>query len=184
MSQLIATIFLVIHPQQIPLIQPHEVGWVLKNDSTERPGIGKTESWIESDKTHLLMKGLLASLPASFGRVGFSLMETEITKSCANSQGIIFSGRGTPNAIFSVLVKDKNWNQPQGTLTFQWDFETNGQQQSFTANWDNFVPKIRGKEISGFTLDLNTVHSLSFQISRSQQKQLFDIVPLDFEWEL
>lgn len=184
MSQFIATIFLVLNQQQIPLVYPHEAAWVLKNDKTERPGVGKTESWIENKQDHIRMKGLLASLPATFGQVGFSLMETEITKSVSNSKGLIFSGRGTPNAVFSVLVKDKQWNQPQGTLTFQWDFVTNGEQQTFTASWDDFVSKIRGKEVAGFTLDLNSVHSLSFQISRSQQKTLLDVVPLEFEWEI
>lgn len=184
MNQIIATILLVVNQQQIPLIYPHEVNWLLKNDKTERPGVGKTESRIEQDKNHVLMTGLLASLPASFGRVGFSLIETEVQKSVDASEGIVFSGRGTERAIFSVLVKDQQWNQPDGTLTFQWDFETNGERQHFFANWDQFTPTIRGKKVSGFKLDLATIKSLSFQISRSHQKYWYDSDPMEFEWEM
>lgn len=184
MSNLIAAIFLLVNQKPIPLLYPSEASWTLKNDQTERPGVGKTESWIETKHPHVLMKGRLASLPAKVGKVGFSLIETEITQSVSASQGLLFSGRGTPNAVFSVLVKDVQCEQPEGTLTFQWDFETDGQNQTFTANWDKFVPKIRGKEAPGFKLDLSTVHALSFQISRSQQKKWYDVVPLEFEWEI
>jgi hypothetical protein len=184
MTQLIATILLVMNQQQIPLINSHTVEWLLKNDKTERPDVGKTESRIERDQNHVLMKGLLASLPASIGRVGFSLMETEVQKSLAGSEGIIFTGRGTEKAVFSVLVKDHQWNQPDGTLTFQWDFETHGRQQHFFARWDQFTPTIRGKKVSGFKLDLSAVQSLSFQISRSHQKYWYETDPLEFEWEM
>lgn len=184
MPQLIATIFLVLNQQQVPLIYPAEVPWVLKNDKTERPGVGKTESELIQENGRVLMKGKLASLPSAMGRVGFSLIETEIQKSLTGSDGIVFSGRGTQNGVFSILVKDRQWNQPEGTLTFQWDFESNGERESYFAPWDQFTATIRGKKVPGFQLDLNSVHSLSFQISRSHQKQWYDTVPLDFEWEL
>jgi len=184
MNQLLATILLVVNQQRIPLLYPYEADWLLKNDKTERPGVGKTISSIEQDKTHVLMKGQLASLPATNGRVGFSLIETHVPRSVDGSEGIIFSGRGTESAIFSVLVKDDQWNQPEGTLTFQWNFETNGKSQTFFAKWSEFTPTIRGKKVSGFSLDLTTVHSLSFQISRSHQNKWYDTDPLDFEWEI
>ena len=184
MPKLIATIFLVLNQQQVPLLYPHEAAWNLKNDKTERPGVGKTESWVEHGTDSVRMTGKLAALPSQMGRVGFSLMETNISETLANSEGIVFSGTGTKGAIFSVLVKDKQSEQPQGTLTFQWDFETNGEKESFFAPWREFSATIRGKKISGFHLDLNTIHTLSFQISRSHQRQWYDTVPLEFEWRM
>lgn len=184
MNQLIATILLVMNPQKIPLLYPYEADWILKNDKTERPGVGKTVSWLEQNKNRLRMKGQLASLPATVGKVGFSLMETNVPRSVDGSEGIIFSGKGTENAVFSVLVKDHQWNQPEGTLTFQWNFETNGQSQTFFARWIDFTPTIRGKKVTGFSLDLTTVQSLSFQISRSHQNKWYDTDPLEFEWEI
>ena len=184
MPKSIATIFLVLNQQHVPLLFPHEAHWTLKNDKTERPGVGKTESYIEQDVEFVRMKGQLASLPSTMGRVGFSLMETNITQTLIGSEGILFTGTGTSEAIFSVLVKDNQSDQPQGTLTFQWDFQTDGEKKTFFAPWKDFTATIRGKKVSGFQLDLNSVHSLSFQISRSHQKQGYDTVPLEFEWEM
>jgi Complex I intermediate-associated protein 30 (CIA30) len=184
MPSLLTAIMLLINQQSTPLISPTHVDWTLKNDRTERPSVGKTESWIDENAHHVVMSGYLASLPSPMGCVGFSLMETKILQPLTGSEGLAFSGRGTPEAVFSILVKDAQWEQPEGTLTFQWDFETQGQFENYSVTWDQFTPKIRGKKVSGFTLDVSTIHSLSFQISRSAQKKWYDQNPLKFEWEI
>lgn len=167
-----------------PLIKVSKAFWTLKNDKTERPGVGETISQLERTGSHFVMKGLLASLPGSWGRVGFSLMETAITKPIQKTEGIVFKAKGTEGAWFSVLVKDRQSDQPNGTLTFQWDFEANGTETEYVALWKDFTPKIRGKSAPGYELDLYSVHSLSFQISRSTQQKWHETVPLEFELEL
>jgi hypothetical protein len=178
------TIYFVRNGEKTPLLIPQKAFWELKNDKTERPGVGKTESSWEKTALHVSMKGLLASLPGSWGRVGFSLIETAVTKPIQRSEGIVFRAKGTESAHFSVLVKDRQSHQPQGTLTFQWDFEAQKETTEYFAKWEDFVPTIRGQKVEGFELDLFSVHSLSFQISRSQQQKLKDMVPLEFELEL
>jgi len=170
--------------QRKELISPWKAFWTLKNDKTERPGVGKTESHLEKKNGKVWMKGFLASLPGSWGRVGFSLIETAITKPIQRSEGLVFKVRGTEEVWASVLVKDRQSEQPGGTLTFQWDFELSNDAKEQVAPWRDFVPKIRGKQVSGFELDLFSVHSISFQISRSQQKKWHETVPLEFELEL
>lgn len=167
--------------KKVPLVNPHKAFWKLKNDQTERPGVGKTESSIEKTPEYLKMKGLLASLEGLGGRVGFSLIETAITKPIQRSEGLVFKVKGTSGAWFSVLVKDRQSQQPEGVLTFQRDFETDGTEMEIVARWEEFIPKIRGKQVQGFELDLFSVHSLSFQISRSQQQKWYETVPLEFE---
>ncbi|NBV51043.1 hypothetical protein EBR78_07485 [bacterium] len=177
-------IYTVEAGKKVILVNPQKAFWKLKNDQTERPGVGKTESWIEKTSGHLKMKGLLASLEGLGGRVGFSLIETAITKPIQRSEGLVFKVKGTPGAWFSVLVKDRQSQQPEGILTFQRDFETDGTEMEVGVRWDEFVPKIRGKKVQGFGLDLFSVHSLSFQISRSQQQKWYETVPLEFELAL
>jgi len=177
-------IYTVEAGKKVFLVNPQKAFWKLKNDQTERPGVGKTESWIEKTPGHLKMKGLLASLEGLGGRVGFSLIETAITRPIQRSEGLGFKVKGTPGAWFSVLVKDRQSQQPEGVLTFQRDFETDGTEMEVVVRWDEFVPKIRGKKVQGFELDLFSVHSLSFQISRSQQQKWYETVPLEFELAL
>jgi hypothetical protein len=167
--------------QKKPLLDTGKAFWKLRNDKTERPGVGETESWVEKKNAHVVMKGLLASLPGSWGRVGFSLIETAITKPIQRSEGLVFTAQGTEGLWASILVKDRQSNQSEGTLTFQWDFELKNEAQEYVAFWKDFIPKVRGKQVSGFELDLFSVHALSFQVSRSQQKQWHEKVPLEFE---
>lgn len=178
------TLYFVRNGEKTPLLFPSKAFWELKNDKTERPGVGKTESFLEKTPLHIKMKGLLASLPGSWGRVGFSLIETAVTKPIQRSEGIVFRVKGTEGAHFSLLVKDRQSDQPGGTLTFQWDFEAFPQTTEYFAKWEEFIPKIRGQKVDGFELDLFSVHSLSFQISRSQQQKWKDTDPLEFELEL
>lgn len=178
------TIYTIQEQKDVPLLIPHKAFWNLKNDKTERPGVGKTESTIEKKNGQVSMKGFLASLPASWGRVGFSLIETAITKPIQRSSGLRFRIQGTEGVWASVLVKDRQANQSEGTLTFQWDFELNPEVSEYVAPWSEFVPTIRGKKVSGFELDLFSVHSLAFQVSRSQQKKWYEMVPLEFELKL
>lgn len=168
-----------------PLVETSQAFWSLKNDQTERPGVGETESEVFKEKDQVVMKGLLASLPSSsLHRVGFSLIETVITRPIQRSKGLVFQMSGTEGLWVSVLVKDRQAHTPQGTLTFQWDFEVKNEKQSFTALWKDFVPTIRGKEVSGYELDLFSVTHLSFQVSRSKQQKWQNEVPLPFEIEL
>jgi len=168
----------------VPLFNSVKSFWKLKNDKTERPGVGETESEIVKSAELVSMKGLLASLPGGSGRVGFSLMETVITKPIQRSEGILFEMSGTNGLWVSVLVKDRQAETMDGTLTFQWDFEVKEERQSFTALWKDFVPTIRGKQVQGYVLDLFSVQSLSFQVSRSKQKKWYSEVPLPFEIRL
>lgn len=183
-NEIPSMIYTLESSQKKELLLPVKAFWELKNDKTERPGVGETKSWIEKKNSHVFMKGFLASLPGSWGRVGFSLIETAITKPIQRSEGLVFNLRGTEGVWASVLVKDRQSEQQEGTLTFQWDFELKNDVQEYVAHWQEFVPKIRGKEVSGFELDLFSIRSLSFQIARSQQKKWHDAVPLEFELEL
>jgi hypothetical protein len=178
------TIYVVKEGQSIPLVFPQKAFWDLKNDKTERPGVGETESFLEKKDGNVIMKGLLASLPGSWGRVGFSLIETAITKPVQKSMSLKFRIQGTEGLWASVLVKDRQANQPEGTLTFQWEFEVKPEATEFVAPWSEFVPTIRGKKVSGFELDLFSVNALSFQVSRSQQKKWYETAPLEFELKL
>jgi len=178
------TVYLVQGETEIPLIVPQKAFWVLKNDKTERPGVGKTESSIKKTPDHVMMQGFLASLPGSWGRVGFSLIESAITKPVHKSQKVRFKVKGTEGVWASLLVKDRQSEQPEGTLTFQWDFELHQDAVTLEAPWSEFVPTIRGKKVSGFELDLFSVKSLAFQVSRSQQKKWYETDPLQFELEL
>jgi len=181
-AQMIATLE---KGNQKPLLDPFKAFWTLKNDKTERPGIGETESEILKDQNRVIMKGLLASLPSpTLKRVGFSLMETAITKPIQRSEGILFEMKGTEGLWVSVLVKDRHAETSQGTLTFQWDFELNSEKQIYTALWKDFVATIRGKKVAGYDLDLFSVTHLSFQVSRSKQQKWQEEVPLSFEIEL
>jgi len=178
------TVYVLKGDKADPLVIPSNAFWILKNDKTERPGVGETESSIEKKEGHISMKGLLASLPGSWGRVGFSLMETAITKPIQKSLGLKFRVQGTEGLWASILVKDRQANQPEGTLTFQWDFEIKPESTEFNAPWSEFVPTIRGRKVSGFELDLFSVKALAFQVSRSQQKKWYETVPLEFELKL
>jgi len=178
------TIYVVKEGQSVPLVVPQKAFWTLKNDKTERPGVGKTESFVEKMNGHVTMKGFLASLPGSWGRVGFSLIETAITKPVQKSTGLKFRAQGTEGLWASVLVKDRQANQPEGILTFQWEFEVRPEATEFEAPWAEFIPTIRGKKVSGFELDLFSVKALSFQVSRSQQKKWYETAPLEFELKL
>ncbi|NBX76489.1 MAG: hypothetical protein EBQ92_08035 [Proteobacteria bacterium] len=178
------TIYVVKEGQTIPLVVPQKAFWNLKNDKTERPGVGETESFVEKKDGHVTMKGFLASLPGNWGRVGFSLIETAITKPVHKTTGLRFRVQGTDSLWASVLVKDRQANQPEGTLTFQWDFELKPETTEFEAPWSEFVPTIRGKMVSGFELDLFSVKALAFQVSRSQQKKWYETAPLEFELKL
>lgn len=178
------TIYLLQDQKGVPLLIPQKAFWVLKNDKTERPGVGETESVVKKNKEHVTMQGFLASLPGNWGRVGFSLIETAITKPVHHSQGIRFKVKGTEGVWASVLVKDRQAHQPEGTLTFQWDLELHQEAMEYEAPWSEFTATIRGKKVSGFELDLFSVSSLAFQVSRSQQKKWYETVPLEFELEL
>lgn len=178
------TIYHLKNGEKIPLLIPGKAHWVLKNDKTERPGVGETESDLLKNEGRIQMRGFLASLPGNWGRVGFSLMETAITKPIQRSEGLSFQIRGTEGMWASVLVKDRQAHQPEGVLTFQWDFEVKNEVTEYIASWKDFVPTIRGKEASGFELDLFSVTAISFQVSRSKQKKWYETVPLEFELEL
>jgi len=178
------TVYTLQAGKKIPLVIPGKAHWSLKNDKTERPGVGKTESEIRKKDGRIQMLGLLASLPGYWGRVGFSLMETAITKPIQRSEGLSFQMRGTEGVWASVLVKDRQAHQTEGILTFQWDFEVKNGVTQYEVAWKDFVPTIRGKEVSGFELDLFSVTALSFQVSRSKQKKWYETVPLEFELEL
>ncbi|MFM8269081.1 MAG: CIA30 family protein [Pseudomonadota bacterium] len=178
------TIFTIEDGKTEALLLPSKAVWTLKNDKTERPGVGKTESSIEKKDETVLMRGFLASLPGNWGRVGFSLMEAAITKPIQRSLGIKFRMHGTDGLWASVLVKDRQWNQPEGTLTFQWEFEVKPEPTEYEAPWSEFVPTIRGKKVSGYEIDLFSVQALSFQVARSQQKKWYETSPLEFEIKL
>jgi len=170
---------------EYPLLDSSKAFWNLKNDKTERPGVGETESEVVIEQDKVFMRGLLASLPSSGShRLGFSLIETAITKPLQRSEGLVFEMSGTEKLWVSVLVKDRQAQTAQGTLTFQWDFEVTEERQKFVAFWKDFVPTIRGKKVSGYELDLFSITHLSFQVSRSKQQKWQNEVPLPFEIEL
>lgn len=178
------TVYTLQEGKAVPLLNPAKSFWTLKNDKTERPGVGETESTLAKKDGRVLMKGFLASLPGNWGRVGFSLMEAAITKPIQRSLGLKFRVQGTEGMVASVLIKDRQSNQPEGTLTFQWDFEVKSEPTVYEAPWSEFVPTIRGKTVSEFELDLFSVHALAFQVTRSQQKKYYETVPLEFELKL
>jgi len=178
------TIYTVKNGEKIPLLIPGKAHWILKNDRTERPGVGETESELLKKDGRVQMRGFLASLPGNWGRVGFSLMETAITKPVQRSEGLSFQTRGTEGMWASILVKDRQAHQTEGVLTFQWDFEVRQEVTHYQVHWSEFVPTIRGQKVEGFELDLFSVTALSFQVSRSKQKKWYETVPLEFELEL
>lgn len=161
--------------------------WSLRTDKSQRPGVGKTEAMCHKQEHKLVFSGELAMLNGTFGPVGFATISTQWPFR-GMAQAISFTAYQSdefPGRQFACLVKDKQWDQPHGILTFQHAFVIGGAPRKVSLPLTQFEAKIRGKYQAGFSLDLASIWEVSFQIARSEQPQeLKTVDPLLFSLTL
>lgn len=163
-----------------------DVQWRVRTDKSERPEIGASTLVLQLDQNSLKAQGLLHALPGKRGTVGFALVEANIPVDASAMHDICFRFTGMPSgAHYQVLLKDAQWDQPNGTLTFQSDFVASGEEQNICLPLSSFVATIRGAKVSGFVLNRQSLRSFSIQISRSRlEEPLLSQNPLPFQFTL
>ena len=159
------------------------MAWVALTDLSERPEIGKTTATCREIPDGVVFTGLLASLPANSGPVGFAIARKMGGPPFLMNDLLKFKARSSRNDIhFSVALEDAQMKTIWGELTFEKSFKPSQHKQEFQFLVSELKPKIRGKPAPAFTIIRNQIVSFSFQILRSRQDQaLLAEAPLEFE---
>lgn len=157
-----------------------EADWSIKTDKTERPQVGASVAKLLQAENQLQFQGTLAAIEGNGGLVGFAFIETPLSQDLSQYKYIEFYARSKePKVVYTLTLKDDQAQQNSGTLTFEQEFVVGTDWTKVKLPLSQFTPRIRGRLVDNFQLDLGRVRMLSFQINRSKQEPDSPI-PLDF----
>ncbi|MBP5972927.1 CIA30 family protein [Brasilonema sp. CT11] len=157
-----------------------EADWLIKTDKTERPQVGASVATLLKAQKELQFQGTLAAIEGNGGLVGFAFVETPLSQDLSQYKYIEFYAKSKEaRVVYTLTLKDEQTQQDAGTLTFEQEFVVGTDWTKVKLPLSEFQPKIRGRLVDRFQLDLKQVRSLSFQINRSQQEPDSPI-PLEF----
>lgn len=157
-----------------------EADWSIKTDKTERPQVGASVATLLKAEKELQFQGTLAAIEGNGGLVGFAFVETPLSQDLSQYKYIEFYAKSKEaRVVYTLTLKDEQTQQDAGTLTFEQEFVVGTDWTKVKLPLSQFQPKIRGRLVDSFQLDLKQVRSLSFQINRSQQ-EADSPIPLEF----
>jgi hypothetical protein len=157
-----------------------EADWSIKTDKTERPQVGASVATLLKTENELQFQGTLAAIEGNGGLVGFAFIEAPVSQDLSQYKYIEFYAKSKdPKVVYTLTLKDEQAQQDAGTLTFEQEFVVGTEWTKVKLPLNQFTPKIRGRVVDRFQLDLGLVRSLSFQINRSKQEPDSPI-PLEF----